>query len=121
MKHSRKRKVIDSLASPVPYSGPLAKRARVYRRRLIVELNDGRTLIIPFRLIPWFDSLPSRAFANLELHGGGYEIYFPAIDESVGVENLLLPPDEIRIPRIAPKLISRRPRVVHAPQEWATR
>jgi hypothetical protein len=114
MSGSAKRWRIEPLGRPRPYTGPLAVRARVDRRRLIVDLKDRRTLIVPLDLIPWFDRLPSRAFATPELIGGGYAIYFPAIDEAVGVENLFLPPDQILVPKILPRLIDRRPRPVHA-------
>ena len=99
--------MVEPLGPARPYTGPLALRARVHRRRLIVDLKDKRTLIVPVKLIPGFDLLPSRAFAAAELLGGGYGIYFPAIDECVGVENLFLPPDQIRVPRILPRLIDR--------------
>ena len=115
MSGSRNRRASESLGSSRRYAGPVAARARVDRRRLIVELEDTRTLIVPLSLIPGFDALPGRAFAGPELRGGGISIYFPAIDESVGVENLLLPPDQIVVPRILPRLIDRRPRPVNTP------
>jgi hypothetical protein len=85
----------------------------VHRRRLIVELKDERTLIVPLSLIPGFDALPNRAFIGPEI-GSGISIYFPAIDEAVGVENLFLPPDQILVPNVLPRLIDRRQRPVHA-------
>jgi hypothetical protein len=112
MNGSAKRKNLPPLGPSQPYVGPRAVRARVHRRRLIVDLMDGRTLIVPLSLIPGYDALPNRAFANPEMEGG-ISIYFPAIDEAVGVENLFLPPDQIRVPRILPKLIDRRPSPVH--------
>ena len=114
----RKRRTNDPLGPARPYTGPLAARARVERRRLIVDLKDKRTLIVPLSLIPGFDALPPRAFANPELEGGGISIYFPAIDESVGVEPLFLPPDQILVPNILPRLVDRRPRPVHKPAYW---
>ena len=115
MKTSRKRRTNDPLGPAPPYTGPLARRARVHRRRLIVDVDDGRTLIVPLSLIPGFGALPTRAFNDLEI-AGGVSIYFPAIDEHVGVENLFIPPDQILVPKILPKLIDRRPRPVHTRQ-----
>lgn len=116
MRRSANLKMDEFLGSPRPYTGPLASHARVEGRRLIVELKDQRTLIVPLALIPGFDALPERAFVLPELIGGGYAIYFPAIDESVGVENLLLPPDQILVPQVLPQLIDRRRRPVHVPR-----
>jgi hypothetical protein len=113
MKRSGKRQMADPLGPPRPYTGPRAVGVRLHRRRLIVELEDKRTLIVPLSLIPGFDALPNRAFATPEI-GTGISIYFPAIDEAVGVENLFLPPDQILIPKILPRLIDRRARPVHA-------
>ena len=67
MKRSSKSQVVEPLGAARPYIGPLALRARVHRRRLIVDLKDKRTLIVPVKLIPGFDLLPSRAFAEPEL------------------------------------------------------
>ena len=103
----------DPLGPAGSYTGPLATRARVSRRRLIVDLEDKRTLVVPLSLIPGFDLLPPRAFSALELRGSGVAIYFPAIDEWVGVENLLHPEGTMR-PRNLPRLIDRRARPVHA-------
>jgi hypothetical protein len=113
MKRLGKRRMHDPLGESRPYTGPRALRARVHRRRLIVDLKDKRTLIVPLSLIPGFDALPSRAFNGLTI-GTGISIYFPEIDEHVGVENLLLPPDQILVPKNLPRLIDRRPRPVHS-------
>jgi hypothetical protein len=115
MKNSKNRSIAEPLGPPQPVTGPLAIRARVSRGRLIVDVDDGRTVIVPLSLIPAFGALPSRAFDDFEIDGG-ISIYFPAIDEHVGVENLFLPPNQILVPKILPRLIDRRPRPVHAPQ-----
>ncbi len=107
--------------SPKPFDGPLAVRARVTRGRIIVDVDDGRTIAVPLAHFTGFAELPPRAFKNLELMGDGYGIYFPAIDEYVSVENLFVQPSQLRYSRIAPKLIDPRPRPVHAPQRYITR
>jgi hypothetical protein len=103
------------LESPEDFSGPLAVRARVFRGRLIVDVDDGRTVAVPLEHFTGFAELPPRAFRNMELMGDGYGIYFPNIDEYVSVENLFVPPGQLQHSRIAPRLIDRRPRPVHAP------
>lgn len=114
MKRSETPQMDEPLGPSRPYTGPRAVRARVHRRRLIVDVDDGRTLTVPLSLIPGFGALPSRAFDDFEIDGG-ISIYFPAIDEHVGVENLFLPPNQILVPKILPRLIDRRPRPVHTP------
>lgn len=74
---------------------------------MTVDLADGRTLIVPLNQIPGFDRLPQRALLGYRLVGGGIGIYFPAIDEEVGVENLLHPELVLR-PHNVPRLVTRR-------------
>jgi hypothetical protein len=103
------------LESPEDFPGPFAVSARVSRGRLIVDVDDGRTIVVPLSHFPGFVGLPPRAFKNLELIGDGFGIYFPAIDEYVSVEFLFVQPSQLRYSRIRPKLIDRRPRPVHTP------
>ena len=91
MRHSVKRRQARPFPQPPPYNGPRATSVRVSRRRLVVELRDGRTLVVPLALIPGFDQLPRRALSAYELIGDGIGIHFPAIDDDVSVENLLHP------------------------------
>jgi hypothetical protein len=115
MKQSSDPSMDGLLESPEDFSGPFVTRARVSRGRLIVDVDDGRRLIVPLSHLPGFDRLPPRAFKNLEIIGVGIGIHFPEIDEYVNVQNLFLPPDQVRYSRILPKLIDRRPRPVHTP------
>ena len=115
MKRSIDRSMDGLLESPEPFSGPLAVRAQVSRGRLVVDVDDGRTIAVPLAHFTGFAELPPRAFKNLELMGDGYGIYFPAIDEYISVENLFVSPSELRYSRIPAKLIDRRPRPVHTP------
>ena len=103
---------------PRPFPGPFVTRARVSRGRLIVDVDDGRTLIVPLSLLPGFDRLPPRAFKGVEIMGVGIGIHFPAIDEYVNVQHLFRPPAEVRYSHVLPKLIDRRPRPVHKPAHW---
>src|SRR5436190_15404158 len=67
MKRSSDHSMDGLLESPEPYSGPLAVRARVSRGRLIVDVDDGRTIAVPLAHFTGFAELPPRAFKNLEL------------------------------------------------------
>jgi hypothetical protein len=57
---------------------------------LSVDLEDGRTVAIP---IGWYPRLaygtPAER-ANFQISGAGYGIYWPDLDEDIGVEGLLL-------------------------------
>jgi len=57
---------------------------------LAVDLEDGRTVIVP---IGWYPRLaygtPTER-ANFKISGAGYGIHWPDLDEDVGVEGLLL-------------------------------
>ena len=115
MKNSKNHSMNEPLGKPRPFPGPFAACARVSRGRLIVEVTDGRTVIVPLSHFPGFAELPPRAFKGLEIIGRGIGIYLPEIDEYVNVEALFLRPDQLRHSRILPKLIDRRPRPVHTP------
>jgi uncharacterized protein DUF2442 len=115
MKRSSDRSMDELPESPKPINGPNAVNARVSRRRLIVDVDDGRTIVVPLSHFTGFADLPPRAFKNLELMGSGYGIYFPAIDEHISVELLFVSPSELRYSRIPAKLPDRRPRPVNTP------
>ena len=57
---------------------------------LSVDLEDGRTISVP---IGWYSRLahgtPAER-ANFQISGAGYGIYWPDLDEDIGVEGLLL-------------------------------
>jgi len=57
---------------------------------LSVDLEDGRTVSIP---IDWYPRLvhgtPAEC-ANFQISGAGYGIYWPDLDEDIGVEGFLL-------------------------------
>lgn len=94
----------DKLPPPPPYAGPRATAARVARGRLVVDLHDGRTVIVPVGLIPGFAALPARALSVCTVGAAGVDIYFPALDEHVGVENLLQP-ELTLVPRVLPRVV----------------
>ena len=104
MSSLRKHRPHDRLPRARPFPGPRATSVRVSRARLVVDLADGRTLIVPLGLIPGFEGVPRHALADYELDGGGVGIHFPALDEDVSVANLLHPeatmwPRSARTPR----------------------
>ena len=57
---------------------------------LSIDLEDGRTIAVP---IGWYPRLAHGTLverANFQISGAGYGIYWPELDEDIGVEGLLL-------------------------------
>lgn len=57
--------------------------------RLIVDLQDGRTIAVP---VDWYprlaDATPAQR-ANWEVSGAGYGIHWPDVDEDLSTNGLL--------------------------------
>jgi len=57
---------------------------------LSIDLEDGRTISVP---IGWYLRLahgtPAER-ANFQISGAGYGVYWPDLDEDIGVEGLML-------------------------------
>jgi hypothetical protein len=68
---------------------PLATKVEVTEDRLIVELADGRSIVIP---LSWYPRLLNGTQAerqHYQLLGNGYAIEWPDLDEHIGIEGLL--------------------------------
>jgi hypothetical protein len=72
------------------FSSPKIARVTITDDTLAVDLEDGRTVIVP---IGWYPRLaygtPTER-ANFKISGAGYGVHWPDLDEDVGVEGLLL-------------------------------
>lgn len=69
---------------------PLAQQLTFTENELVVSLMDGRTITVP---LAWFPRLANATIEQLqkyEILGGGEGIHWPAIDEDISVEGLLL-------------------------------
>src|SRR5947209_6246754 len=66
-----------------------AQNVTVSEDSLTVDLNDGRTIVVP---TPWFPRLmngtPTER-ANLRFIGNGTGIHWPDLDEDLSIESLL--------------------------------
>lgn len=75
---------------------------------LSVDLEDGRTIAVP---IGWYPRLaqgiPSER-ANFQVSGAGYGIYWPELDEDIGVEGLLLGKKSTESPASFERWLQRR-------------
>jgi Protein of unknown function (DUF2442) len=57
---------------------------------LSADLEDGRTISVPIGWYPRLAHGTPAERANFQISGGGYGIHWPALDEDLGVEGLLL-------------------------------
>jgi len=69
---------------------PLARNVIVSDEALTVELSDGRTLSVPLGWYPRLWHATSEERNRWRLIGSGRGIHWPALDEDVSVEGLLL-------------------------------
>jgi hypothetical protein len=68
---------------------PIAVNVTVTEDNLIVDLTDGRTIIVPLVWYPRLMYATPTERQNWQLLGNGYAIEFPDLDEHIGVEGLL--------------------------------
>jgi Protein of unknown function (DUF2442) len=57
---------------------------------LSVDLEDGRTIAVPIGWYPRLAQGTPAERANVQISGVGYGMHWPALDEDIGVEGLLL-------------------------------
>jgi hypothetical protein len=68
---------------------PLANQIEVTDEKLIVNLIDGRSLIIPLSWYPRLLYATKKERENWEILGDGYAIAWDDLDEHIGIEGLL--------------------------------
>ena len=68
---------------------PIANQVTVNDEKLIVELADGRSLIVPLAWYPRLMSASPEERQNWQLLGDGYAIEWVDLDEHIGIEGLL--------------------------------
>ena len=68
---------------------PTAVNITVTEDDLVVDLVDGRRLIVPLAWYPRLMYATAAERQNLQLLGDGYAIEFPDLDEHIGIEGLL--------------------------------
>ncbi|MGM0540192.1 MAG: DUF2442 domain-containing protein [Thermodesulfobacteriota bacterium] len=83
-------------------------QAEVTDDTLTVDLEDGRTILVP---ILWY---PRLAFgtpaerANFYISGAGHGIYWPDLDEDIGIQGLLLGKRSMESPASFEKWLKQR-------------
>jgi hypothetical protein len=68
---------------------PLATNISVTDEKLIVDLVDGRSLVVPLSWYPRLLHASPQERQNWQLLGDGYAIEWMDLDEHIGVEGLL--------------------------------
>ena len=72
-----------------PERKPAAIKIAVRGDKLIVELADGRTLVVPLEWYPRLLHAARKERQNWTLLGNGYAIEWPDLDEHIGIASLL--------------------------------
>ncbi len=68
---------------------PVAANVAVTEERLIIDLSDGRSLLVPLTWYPRLLHGSTEERQRWQLLGEGYAIKWPDLDEHIGVEGLL--------------------------------
>ncbi len=68
---------------------PIAIQIEIANEKLMVELADGRTLMVPLAWYPRLMHGTQKERENWQLLGDGYAIEWVELDEHIGIEGLL--------------------------------
>ena len=71
------------------YKPCFAVQVEVTEDELLVDLTDGRRIIVPLAWYPRLVYATPAERENFQLLGDGYAIEFPDLDEHIGIEGLL--------------------------------
>jgi hypothetical protein len=80
---------MDGMNTLVLDTEPAVVQVKITEEKLIVELADGRAIVVPLEWYPrlLYASLEERQ--NWQLLGDGYAVEWPDLDEHIGIEGLL--------------------------------
>ena len=81
------------------YSGPIltprARRVSFGEETLVVDLEDGRQIVVPLAWFPRLTEASEAERAHWRLIGRGIGIHWPDLDEDIAVEGLLATRGEV--------------------------
>ena len=77
------------ISSSILEAEPAAAKVRIRTDKLIVDLVDGRTIIIPLQWYPRLAHGSNKERRNWRILGDGDVIEWPELDEHIGIEGLL--------------------------------
>lgn len=69
---------------------PRIMNATVTDDTLSVDLEDGRSISIPIGWYPRLSHGTPEERANVRISGAGYGLHWPALDEDIGIEGIVL-------------------------------
>lgn len=75
---------------------PRAVTVKTTNDRLVIDLEDGRTLSVPLSWFPRLTSATAEQLADHRLIGGGIGITWPELDEDLSVRGLLMQSGPVR-------------------------
>jgi hypothetical protein len=70
---------------------PRARSVEVADGRLVVDLEDGRTVLVPLAWFPRLRDATPAQLADCRLVGQGVGVHFGQLDEDLSVRGLLMP------------------------------
>jgi hypothetical protein len=68
---------------------PIAVQVAITDEELIVDLTDGRRMMVPLAWYPRLLLASPAERQNFQLLGDGYAIEWPDLDEHIGIEGML--------------------------------
>jgi hypothetical protein len=68
---------------------PMTLEVRVTDEKLVVDLADGRSIMVPLEWYPRLMHGTTKERQNWQILGEGYAIEWPELDEHIGIEGLL--------------------------------
>lgn len=68
---------------------PVAVNVAIRGEKLIVDLDDGRSILIPLAWYPRLLHASPKERKHWQLLGDGYAIEWPDLDEHIGIEGVL--------------------------------
>ncbi len=75
---------------------------------LSADLDDGRTISVPIGWYPRLAHGTAAERAHFQISGAGYGIFWPDLDEDIGVEGLLLGKKSTESPASSERWLQRR-------------
>jgi hypothetical protein len=77
------------MSASQPNFGERVRDVHVTEETLVVDLLDGRTIIVPLAWYPRLLNATAEQRSHWKVSGGGYGIHRPEIDEDLSTEGLL--------------------------------
>lgn len=77
------------MSASLPNAGERVQDVRFAEDSLVVDLLDGRTIMVPLAWFPRLFNATTEQRAHWRLSGAGFGIHWPELDEDLSTEGLL--------------------------------